>query len=127
MAWAAMKREKANAETRNGGGTSQQFDSIGRDMAETGGDATIPFKSRRTQLIGTENPVALKVLQLIKKDAPHPQRNVNSLNELHASGEWTDLEMVVNSGLGADGERCEFTALAWAAASKQLEVMRWLI
>ena len=53
--------------------------------------------------------------------------NFSTLNELHNSGEWTDLETAVNSRKGPDGKTYYYTAMAWAASYKQLEVMRWLI
>ena len=47
--------------------------------------------------------------------------------ELHDSGEWTGLEMVMHSRKGDDGITRHWTAMAMAASCKQLEVMRWLI
>ena len=53
--------------------------------------------------------------------------NTAAVKELHDSGEWTDLETVVDSGKGADGNTRLWTAMAWAALFKQLGVMRWLV
>ena len=55
-----------------------------------------------------------------------------AVNELHDSGEWTDLEMAVFSTttaatVVAPEITWHFTAMAWAAYFKQLEVMQWLI
>ena len=55
-----------------------------------------------------------------------------AVNELHDSGEWTDLEKAVFSTttaatVVAPEITWHFTAMAWAAYFKQLEVMQWLI
>jgi hypothetical protein len=52
-----------------------------------------------------------------------------AINELHDSGEWTDLEMAMDSKNpgGPSGKTWYFTAMAMAAMYKQLELMRWLI
>ena len=50
-----------------------------------------------------------------------------AVNELHDSGEWTDLEKAVDSEKDGDGKTWHYTAMTVAALYKQLEVMRWLI
>jgi hypothetical protein len=49
------------------------------------------------------------------------------VNELHDSGEWTDLEMALDSTKTPNGKTRHFTAMVCAAFDKQLEMMRWLI
>jgi hypothetical protein len=62
-----------------------------------------------------------RVMQLIKTN------NIAACNDMHNSGVWTDLEMVVASTKGPDGNTWHCTAMAWAAFNHQLKILRWLI
>ena len=65
--------------------------------------------------------LAGSVVQLLQND------DTDGLKAVHDSGKWTDLEMVVHSGKGPDGNTWYFTALAMAAFNNQLGMMRLLI
>ena len=61
------------------------------------------------------------LVQLMQND------DTDGLKAVHDSGEWTDLEMAVDSREGADGNTWYSSALAFASGQSKIGVMGLLI